>query len=129
MVNKLTVLSLHYNVYNDNKDKAEVFNSLFTRISPLENNKPHLPSLPLTVPYNHNHIIIHDCDVRDILTQLKLSKASGPDGINHKLLKEGAPFLVEPLKRLFHLSLQEKILPTSWKKQTSYYFKKNKTRC
>ena len=125
MVNKLTVLSLHYNVYNDNKDKAEVFNSFFTRISSLENNKPHLPSLPLTVPYNHNHIIIHDSDVRDILTQLKLSKASGPDGINHKLLKEGAPFLVEPLKRLFYLSLQEKILPTSWKKTNIILLKKN----
>ena len=30
----------------------------------------------------------------------------GPDGINNKLLKEGAPFLAEHLKLLFTLSLQ-----------------------
>ena len=103
------------NLYNDNKDKTKTFNSLFTRILSVENHKPHLPPLPMTMSYNLDHIIIYDSDARDILTQLKLSKASGPDGFNHKLLKEGAPFLVETLKLLFHLSLQEKIFPTSWK--------------
>ena len=49
-------------VHNDNKDKAEVFSSFFTRISSLENH--------LTVPYNLDHIIIYDSDVHDILTQL-----------------------------------------------------------
>ena len=44
------------NVYNDNKDKAGAFNSFFTRISSLENHKQHLPPLPVTVPYNLDHI-------------------------------------------------------------------------
>ena len=45
-VNKSTVLSPFADndiVYNDNKDNVEVFKSLFTRISYLENHKPHIP--------------------------------------------------------------------------------------
>ena len=93
-------------VYNDNKIKAAVFNYFLPRISSLENHKLHIPPVPLAVPFNFDRIIIYDFDVRDILTQLKFSEASGPDGINNKLLKEGAPFLTEHLKLLFTLSLQ-----------------------
>ena len=81
---------------------------LYTEISLLSH-------LPLTVPYTLAYNIIYGSGVRDILTQLKISKPPDPNGINHILFKEGVPLLVEPFILLFNISLQKKKFPTSWK--------------
>ena len=43
------------------------------------------------------------------------SKASGPDGINPRILKEGAIELSYPLCNLFNKSLSQGISPNNWK--------------
>ena len=104
------------NILSENIDKAEAFNSFFTSISNLEENKPLLPPLPLDTPSNLDNITITQSDIKDVLTLLKSSKASGPDGINQRILKEVAQFIIKPLCTLFNMSLREKYFPTCWKK-------------
>ena len=104
------------NIYSDTKDKAEVLNSFFSSVSQILDNPPPLPPLSENIPSSLNNIYITENDVIDILSQLKLSKASGPDGINHTILKQGRTCLAKPLSLLFNMSLQEKRYPCAWKK-------------
>ena len=46
---------------------------------------------------------------------LNINKASGDNGISHKMLKETAHTISKPLLILFNRSLQECIFPSSWK--------------
>ena len=50
-----------------------------------------------------------------VLSTLKVNKSPGPDGIQPKLLRELAKELAPPLKILFEKTLNEGILPRSWK--------------
>ena len=49
------------------------------------------------------------------LKTLHIGKASGPDGINNKILLESALHISTPLCRLFNLCLDKCVLPTAWK--------------
>jgi hypothetical protein len=44
-----------------------------------------------------------------------IKKASGPDGISHRMLKETSFSICKPLCTLFNRSLQENTYPTCWK--------------
>ena len=46
---------------------------------------------------------------------LNISKASGPDGISNRILRECADSLCVPLARLFNMSFQSGTFPASWK--------------
>ena len=45
-------------------------------------------------------------EVVDVLRILKVNKASGPDGISHRMLKNTSHTISVPLTKLFNLSLQ-----------------------
>ena len=66
------------------------------------------------IPVLENIVLTPD-DVKDTLQSLKLSKASGPDGINNRVLKELADELASPLCTLFNFSLSNSAVLTSWK--------------
>ena len=53
-------------------------------------------------------------DIYNILCKIDSTKACGPDDIPGRLLKEGAPWLAEPLTKLFCLSLRTAELPSDW---------------
>ena len=53
--------------------------------------------------------------VRKVLLQLSTSKSSGPDGIPAIVLKSCAPELAPVLNKLFQLSYNLGIFPSSWK--------------
>lgn len=53
--------------------------------------------------------------MRDVLNKLNISKASGPDLINPRLLKEAADQLSLPLSIFFNRRIQEGRFPLSWK--------------
>ena len=89
-------LTMQIILSSENIDKAEAFNSFFTSIFNLEENK-HLPTLLLDTPSNIDSITITQSDIKDVHTLLKSPKASGPDGINQRILKEGAQFIIETL--------------------------------
>ena len=49
------------------------------------------------------------------LNKIDVQKSSSPDGIPGRLLREGAPWIVQPLSTLFNLSLKSGTLPTDWR--------------
>ena len=81
-------------------DKANLFGSYFSADSSLsDSNAPDLPTQPLSNPIPS--IIISAHKVRRVLRSLKTHKASGPDGIPPRFLKEFAEELVPVLYRFF----------------------------
>ena len=53
-------------------------------------------------------------DVLKLLLSIDVHKASGPDGIPGRLLKEGAHCIATPIQKLFNLSLNQGSLPREW---------------
>ena len=55
-------------------------------------------------------------EVRTILKSLVTGKASGPDLINNRILKELADVLAEPLTDLFNITRSVSTVPDIWKR-------------
>jgi hypothetical protein len=60
-------------------------------------------------------MVVTDDEVKSILSCLPLGKASGPDDINNRVLRELANELSVPLTSLFNKSLNEGYFPSAWK--------------
>ena len=73
---------------------------------------PPLSDLP---PFKFDSISVSSDEVTSVLTSLNIGKASGPDSINNRLLKELAQPLTPPLKDLFNYSLAIGKVPSIWK--------------
>jgi hypothetical protein len=74
---------------------------------------PELTNLPITDSLRS--LCITPTDVLDILKSLPVDKASGPDGINNRILKECQNQLSTPLCQFFNVSLNKCIMPSCWK--------------
>ena len=95
-------------------DKANLFGSYFSTNSSLsDSNAPDPPTQPPSNPIPS--IIISARKVRRVLRSLKTDKASGPDGLPPRFLKEFADELAPVLYRLFRLILISCTYPSSWK--------------
>lgn len=110
---------------DDDEQKANIlaryFNSVFT-IEP-EGEIPKLPKRDVDQPLRN--ILISEEEVFQILKNLKIDKAPGPDRLHPKLLKETALSLSKPLTKLFNLSIRTKTIPWEWKEGViSAIFKK-----
>ena len=107
-------LLIQDNVQYSNPEKASPLNSYFCEQKNIDDSHASLP--PFEPPdIDLNNIVLTDSDVEDVLKLLNTSKASGPDLISPRLLKEGAEFLSHQLARLFNLSLHTSYFPTVWK--------------
>jgi hypothetical protein len=112
---------------NDSKGKADIlinqFKSVFTR----EENK--------TLPKTTKHISrsIPDLEIRSegiekLLKNINPSKASGPDNIPNRILKECAKQLAPGLTRIYQKSIDTGTLPRDWlNANVSCIFKKGDT--
>ena len=49
------------------------------------------------------------------LSGLKVTKASGPDGITARRLKDAAPVVAKPTTYLVNLTISTGLIPTEWK--------------
>ena len=101
-------------------DKAKVFNHYFRSVFAKENisNLPRLRSL-LWATWSTPSIADIEFDVDEVhkvLCRIDPSKACGPDEILGRLLREGAPWLAEPITKLFSMSLQSGSLPRDWRR-------------
>ena len=103
-------------IISSNVDKANVFNHYFISQCQLNDDNSPLPDMnfPNDIPVLENIVLTPD-EVKDTLKSLKLGKASGPDGINNRVLKELAFELASPLCTLFNFSLSNSAVPTFWK--------------
>ena len=103
-------------VITDEYEKANAFNTYFQSQTILDDSNAILPELP---PPTYNtqldRIVITPLEVESILKTLKLGKASGPNGLNNRVLKELSKELSLPFSSLFNESLQRGIFPASYK--------------
>ena len=94
--------------------KANMLNEYFASQTVVNDNNKQLPPL---APAQHilNSISVTEQDVNDVLINLDATKASGPDQISPRLLREGAPILSKPFFLIFNRSLQQGNFPQEWK--------------
>lgn len=97
-------------------DKANVLNDYFASVSSVDDSQATLPEFTLRTDQSLNEINILEQDVIDVLENLVINKAAGPDGISHKLLKETAKSISKPLTILFNKSIHSETYPSLWKK-------------
>ena len=94
--------------------KANMLNEYFASQTVVNDSNKQLPPL---APAQHilNSISVTEQDVNDVLINLDATKASGPDQISPRLLREGAPILSKPFSLIFNRSLQQGYFPREWK--------------
>ena len=81
------------------------------------------PLSPVEQTHKNNDDVTSSCsqflcveeEIYPLLCQLDTSKATGPDGISARMLKETAAAITYPLMLIFNLSLQQRCFPSSWK--------------
>ena len=101
---------------NSDQEKVDLLNAFFCRQSTVNPGNTSLPAHNIVNESSINEIEIKTQDVSDVLRNLKTNKASGPDEISPKLLREGAEQLSPPLANLFNISIKQRTFPKSWKK-------------
>lgn len=100
----------------DDFEKSSEFNSYFAGQSKVNDAGKALPNFTPHTEQKIESIILNESEVEDVLSILNSSKASGPDLVSPRVLKEGASVLKYPLCKLFNQSLTTSIYPSSWKK-------------
>lgn len=100
--------------YFTNSEKATAFNDFFLKNTKLQNPHTALPP-PSILHRTLSYITATEKDVSDILKSLNVNKATGPDGISPKMLKEAGAAIVKPLTTLINMSLSTSLYPKDWK--------------
>ncbi len=101
----------------DSKKKAEAFNKYFVEQANLDVTEEDIRHLqnPQIPEHKLETITILEKDVLDILCSLKPNKASGPDNISPRVLKNTAKTLAPVLEKFFNICLHKKQFPDAWK--------------
>ena len=102
-------------IISNDYTKVNILNEYFTSISNIADadEKVNIHNHPTS--HNLENINITSKDVHDIIKSLKVNKASGMDGVSHRILKEAIDSISEPLCKIFNKSLHQGIYPTQWK--------------
>ena len=107
-------------------ERANLFNIYFSKQSEIDDSNSNIPNLS-HVTNQISDIKLCENEVEDVLKVMNPTKASGPDLINPRLLKEAAPIIKHPLCKLFNLSLRVPSYPNQWKRANiTPVFKNNK---
>ncbi|MCG8113035.1 MAG: reverse transcriptase domain-containing protein [Candidatus Thiodiazotropha taylori] len=103
-------------VYTDEHDKANIFNNFFQSQTILDDSNANLPELP-PPSYNTqlNNLVLTPLEVESVIQTLKTGKASGPNGLNNRILKELSKEISSPFCCLFNYSLQIGVFPSTYK--------------
>ena len=109
-------IEINGQTYTDDYEKANILNDYFQSQTILDDSNVRLPDLPPPT-YNTtlNRIVITNLEVKSALQTLKTGKASGPNGLSNRILRELSSELSHPLCCLFNKSLQSGIVPSSYK--------------
>ena len=100
----------------DEHEKANTLNNYFANQSCIDDSFSTLPDEHFRVIHEIlDSIHVMPSEVLDVLKTLKKGKASGPDGINNRILIESAGQLAPHLCDLFNYSLITGSVPSSWK--------------
>ena len=102
-------------IFYSSKDKAELLNKEFIRISTINGTDDEVPRINV-VETNIHPLIITPEIVKNAITNLDPNKAAGPDLIHNKVLIQAVNIISLPLSKLFNRSLEESKFPEEWKK-------------
>ena len=103
-------------IYTDDFEKANLFNNYFQGQTVLDDSNAVPPELPEPSYLTSLSSIAFDPqEVEEILRTLKTDKASGPDGLSNRILKELSHELSSPLCSLFNKSLSLGKFPSPYK--------------
>ena len=96
----------------DNAHKAKLLNDFFISQTEVDDTNKTLPNIERT-EHSLDFILITAQDVKDVLLNLNVYKACGPNLLSPRLLKEGAEILAEPLAIVFIQSLRHCYFPAA----------------
>ena len=94
--NDVPILEANGPVIESGDQKAEVLNEFFIQQSTVDATIAHLPNFVVPNCDTLNEIVITQQDVIKAINEFDANKASGPDGISPKLIKEGKHELAYP---------------------------------
>ena len=105
------------NIYTDEHDKANILNNYFQSQTILDDTNAILPDLPLIhLQSELTRIVLTPLEVKSILQSLPIGKASGPNGLGNRILRELASEVSVPYCCLFNQSLRTGTVPIKYKK-------------
>ena len=118
-------LNSNNNVITDATEKANLFNDFFTAQTVINDQNVEVPDVVNHTFISELDIVILTADeVRSVLKSLPIGKASGPDDISNRVLKELADQIAIPLTSILISPLQTEKYPKIGKKPTSAPFPK-----
>ena len=103
-------------IYSSEHDKANLLNSFFQSQSDLDDRNAPLPAiLPTKIESELSSIVLTADEVESILKILPVGKATGPNGLSNRILRELSRELSYPYCSLFNQSLSTGHVPRSYK--------------
>ena len=104
-------------IHTNDKDNAEILNNQFSSVFTTDDGtSPEVKGPKATTPIGD--ITFTKNGILKLLNELNPSKASGPDGISARILKECSEVIVDTLILIFTASLQQGKIPDEWRKAT-----------
>ena len=97
------------------REKSDVFCKTFAEKCHLPDADDLAPNLDQSTTASIDSITFKPKAVHRLLKQLSPDKATGPDEIPARILKECSAELASPLCRLFHLCFSQGVFPSQWK--------------
>ena len=88
-------------------ENVNLLNDYFCSISTINDANINLPEFNIRTESSLLNVNIETSEVIDVLSNLQLNKAVGPDGISHRMLQHTCHSIATPLCKLFNLSLQK----------------------
>ena len=114
--NSIPALESNDIIYTNDRDKANVLNNFFQSQTILDEQNAVLPEFyPNATAAMLTNIVLTPLEVESVLKMLAIGKATGPNGISNRILRELSKELSTPFCSLFNQSLRTGNVPTSYK--------------
>ena len=109
-------LEYNNNVVSEDLAKSNVLNTFFQSQTILNENGVILPDIqPAQVDTELDKLVLTQQEVQSALEIIPLGKASGPNGLSNRILRELSAQVSAPYCSLFNQSLRLGVFPTSYK--------------
>ena len=109
-------LEYNNNVVSEDLAKANVLNTFFQSQTIMNENGVILPDIqPAQVDTELDKLVLTQQEVQSALEIIPLGKASGPNGLSNRILRELSAQVSAPYCSLFNQSLRLGVFPTSYK--------------
>ena len=109
-------LFLNGNFVSDFKEKADLFNSFFSKQCTILDNDSTLPAFLPVTNTRLTTFEVHQDNIKEILKSLQTNKAHGWDNISIRMIKLCGDGLATPLCIIFNNCLRSSYYPPVWKK-------------